>query len=117
MITVVNKRHHTEPAPNTVRFYVGRGTCLGNIYATKPSKYDPIPVATRDEAVDKYAEHLQSHLELNKLGIGNSETLEICAYLNRIYHAAKRGDVELECFCAPLRCHADVIKQLVESKL
>jgi hypothetical protein len=37
--------------------------------------------------------------------------------LNSIYLAAKQGDVELECYCAPLACHGDVIKELIESKL
>lgn len=41
----------------------------------------------------------------------------VCRALNQIFGAAKRGEVELECFCSPKACHGDVIKQVIEEKL
>lgn len=33
----------------------------------------------------------------------------------RIKRAARKGDVALVCWCAPLPCHADVIRELLEA--
>jgi hypothetical protein len=41
----------------------------------------------------------------------------VCAMLNRIYLAAKEGDVMLACWCAPLTCHGHIIRKVVEEKL
>jgi hypothetical protein len=34
----------------------------------------------------------------------------VCEALNALVVAARKGNVELECFCAPKLCHADVIR-------
>lgn len=39
------------------------------------------------------------------------------AYFQTILEAARKGDVVLLCWCAPKRCHADVIKQRLEYEL
>lgn len=35
----------------------------------------------------------------------------------RLVRMAEDGDLELECYCAPARCHADSIKALIERLL
>ena len=99
MIRVVNIKHHV---PTDSDVYCGRGSALGN----------PFPItfsATREEVIERYRTYLST-----KLREGDKE---IRAEMNRIWRAAKAGDVNLVCYCAPRACHADFIKQLVEEKL
>ena len=52
-------------------------------------------VKSRDEAIDRYS-----------------------GYFDEIYERYKRGeDVYLECYCAPERCHCDIIKEKLEKRL
>lgn len=99
MITVVNLRKH-EPTDNDI--YVGRGSPLGN---PKHITY----ITTREDVIAHYKEYLPKKLA--------AKDREICDEMNRIYRAAKKGDVNLVCFCKPNDCHADFIKQLIEEKL
>ncbi len=99
MITVVNIKTH---APAGSDFYVGRGSPLGN----------PFPISfntTREEVIAKYGEYLPQRIR--------EGDAEIRGELNRIWKAAKVGDVNLVCFCAPRDCHANIIKKLIEEKL
>lgn len=99
MITVVNKKYHT---PTDLDIYVGRGSPLGN---PKPITH----LTTREEAIYYYKGYICEKIE--------KKDLTICQELNRIYRLAKRGDVNLVCFCVPDDCHGNFIKQLIESKL
>lgn len=99
MITVVNKHHHE---PTDLDIYVGRGSPLGN-----PTRINHR--TTRQEAIAAYEPYLKEKIEKKDKGV--------CDELNRIYRAAKKGDVNLVCFCKPDDCHADIIKKLVEEKL
>ena len=39
-------------------------------------------------------------------------------YSNENYEKYKNGiDVYLECYCAPLRCHGDIIKEKLQKRL
>lgn len=97
-INIVNKYTHT-PQPNDV--YVGRGSALGN----------PMPIApkignTRDKVCDAYAEHIKNI------------TADMAKQLNHIVRIGDQyGEVNLVCFCAPQRCHAESIRQLIEDTL
>ena len=110
MITIINK-HHKKPAePGVHRFYIGRGSALGNPYThLKSTLPGTIQVASREEAIKKYEGYLQEQYEN-----GNKT---IITTLSNIFDAAQKGDVELECFCAPHRCHGEVIKELIEVNL
>lgn len=99
MITVVNKKRHV-PTVNDV--YVGRGSPLGNPYPITFS-------ATREEVIERFRQYLSRELA--------EGDVEIREEMNRIWKAAKVGDVNLVCFCAPHDCHADIIKKLIEEKL
>jgi Domain of unknown function (DUF4326) len=99
MITVVNTKHHV---PTDADIYVGRGSPLGNPFRISIS-------ATREQVIGQYAEYLP-----RKIAEGN---IEIRRELNRVWKAAKAGDVNLVCFCAPRDCHANIIKKLIEEKL
>jgi len=99
MIKVVNKNSHE---PTDFDIYVGRGSPLGN----------PIRInhrTSREEAISGYKNYLKDKID--------KKDKIICIELNKIYKAAKNGDVNLVCFCKPEDCHADFIKMLVEEKL
>ena len=37
--------------------------------------------------------------------------------LNKLWKAAKNGDINLVCYCSPKSCHGDTIKTIIEQKL
>ena len=98
MITVVNKYKHT-PTPNDV--YIGRGSPFGNPYVIG-SKY------TRDAAVDAYATYLNAKMQYSP---------EFREDVKKLADKAKRGGVNLVCFCKPQRCHGEELKTLLEKEL
>ncbi len=99
MINVVNRKYH-EPTDRD--FYVGRGSPLGN-----PKRISH--VTSREEAIGYYVDYLTAE-------IANGNKV-IRGELNRIWKAARTGDVNLVCFCKPQDCHGDFIKKLIEEKL
>lgn len=107
-ITVVNKHTHT---PTKNDFYIGRGSVLGNKYTSKDlSKTKAeFQCATAEESISSFRKDL-----IEKI---STKDKLICDTLNAIWKMAKKGDVNLVCFCSPKCCHGDVIKELIESKL
>ncbi len=91
MTRVVNKR--VEPYD----VYIGRGSIWGNPFThlDGPTKAQ-FKVKTREEAVQRYAEWIQTQPQL----------LEQLPQL--------RGKV-LGCFCAPKKCHGEVLAKLADS--
>jgi len=89
MPAVLNFKRHRIP---TDAVYIGRGSFLG-----KPSKWgNPFVLGqdgTRDEVCDQYEEWLRARPEL-------------MASLHEL-----RGR-DLVCFCAPYRCHGDLLLRL-----
>ena len=97
-ITVVNK--YKEPD----HIYCGRGSALGN----------PFPMhmeSQRDDVCDKYEEWFN---EMYLHSLADSPFMKL---YEKILEAARIGDVNLGCFCAPKRCHCDTIKQSIEQVL
>ena len=94
-ITVVNK-HHKQSGE-----YIGRGSPLGNPYPIIKGCSD----ASRAVVIAKYRVWLKEQIDTNnKL---------VCNELNRLVAIAQQGELKLQCFCAPLPCHGDVIKQVL----
>lgn len=76
-------------------FYVGRPTPLGNPYRL-------IKEEDRDRVVNQYATWLNEQIQ--------RRDPEVIRALGELYEALKRrGSITLLCFCAPKRCHAEVI--------
>lgn len=94
MCKVWNKRSSNIPAGAV---YVGRPTKWGNPFSHMPGTLARHKVATRDEAVDAYKAWLLSQPHLLK--------------------AAKQElqGKDLVCWCAPLRCHAEVLMEVANS--
>jgi hypothetical protein len=78
-------------------FYVGRPTPLGNPYRL-------IKEEEREQVVARYATWLEHQVRR-----GNPEVIRA---LEELYRSLKRqGEVTLICFCAPRRCHGEVIAE------
>ena len=85
MVTKVwNKRDKNVPK-NAV--YIGRGSMWGNPFVIGKD-------GSRDDVCDKYAEYLENQVNSNRV------TLQQLVSLH---------GKDLVCFCAPLRCHGDVL--------
>ena len=91
MITIVNKHHDRNG------IYVGRPTVLGNPYTLK--------VYTRTDAIARYRIWLRQQWQRH--GEVHAALLELA----RAYQ--ERDELTLLCWCAPRRCHAEVIREAV----
>lgn len=95
--------------PNNV--YIGRGSVLGNPYTHdgKKSSLAKLSFKTREEAINAYKSYFQVMYE---------NDLEFKLTIDQIYNKYKNGeDIYLQCFCKPLECHGDFIKEFLEKKL
>ena len=79
--------------------YVGRPTPLGNPFKLERE-------ADRERVIEQYELWLREQIE-----VWNPD---VCHELNRLYRIARAsGELELTCWCAPRRCHAEVIRQVL----
>ena len=77
--------------------YIGRGSKWGNPFSHVWSSTYPVTVvATREEAITRYREWIQTQPRL-------------LASLHEL-----RGK-RLGCWCAPLRCHGEVLAELADA--
>lgn len=100
MIRVVNRSNY-----GGVAYYVGRPGPLANPYTHVPNRYAKWKVATRNEAVEKYRDWLLEMLTME------NETFQAFRELVETYRAF--GGLVLSCWCAPLNCHANVIRDMI----
>ena len=99
MIQISNK-YKITPAKGDV--YIGRGSPLGNPFVI--GKH-----GNRVEVIKKYAEWIGEQIK--------ADNREICEALNEILERHRSGDsVRLVCFCAPQKCHGEVIRDLIYMK-
>lgn len=111
MIHVVNIKDKHKYMGTTV--YIGRSKVLngpsplGNPYSHLENTVAQFKAKDRDEAVDFYSVWLTKKLQQKDKAVVDE--------MNKIYKLAKQGDVTLVCHCAPLRCHGDVIKSIIDA--
>jgi hypothetical protein len=98
-------------------FYVGRiqkkQNPLSNPFTFngKRTSLKNLSFKTREEAVEAYRKYFKA-----AYGMPGYEALT--KSFNEIYEKYKRGeDIYLACYCHPLPCHADVIKEELQKKL
>ena len=107
-INVVNKRKHkSNGLPN---YYIGRPSVLGNPYShisgdTKAS----VLTDSRETAIEGYRTHFDYHI------VHSPDFIREVSNIKRI--AQLHGGIKLVCWCAPLGCHGDIIKQHLENKM
>ncbi|UAV84566.1 hypothetical protein PHB09_070 [Pseudomonas phage PHB09] len=99
MCQVVNKNHMSVNMTDPDIVYIGRGSIWGNPFSHKSGTKAIWKVNTRDEAVDSYRSYLWAAITKGDV------TLEMLKELD-----GKR----LACYCAPLKCHGDIIKRAVQ---
>ena len=99
MIQVVNKKFYNGPGE-----YIGRPTsALKNQYVMKDRSLEE-----RTRVLKEYENWLK------KMILINDPT--VIAELDRLYYIWKnKGSLVLVCWCAPLQCHGDIIKSVLES--
>lgn len=95
MIRVVNLMQY-KLKDNEVLIKVDRSTPVGN----------PFPM--RDEVCDKYEAYFYKKVK---------EAGAFRDYVAHIYRTALKNDVALGCWCAPKRCHANVIAAFINQFL
>lgn len=98
---MINIGRVKKPIDFFENIYVGRGSPLGN----------PFPVSIsvpRDIACDKFSEYIDLEMK--------NEYSKVYREIQRINRLIVEGkDINLQCFCAPNRCHAESIKRILES--
>lgn len=97
MIRVASKRHGATGE------YIGRPSPLGNPFVIGRD-------GDRDEVIAKYRAWLEKAISP---GVNTPARDEFI----RLWRLARAGDVTLVCWCAPLACHGDVLKEKLEGYL
>jgi hypothetical protein len=107
MINIVNKYKHT---PSPADFKIHRPSALGNPFTHLAGKtLAKYVVENRDAAVESFEPSIIERL--------NNNDPEVRAELNKIVEMEKKyGTVNLVCFCAPLRCHGEVIRKIIDGR-
>ena len=93
-ITVV-RRGSPKQSPDAYRQYIGRPSPLGNPFHIGPH-------GTREEVVRRYRRWLWEQIQDQDEAVGER--------LDSLLRIAQQRPLELECHCAPLACHGDIIK-------
>jgi hypothetical protein len=92
-----------QPKPNTLNIRIDRASPLGNPFYMKSE-------AQRNEVCDKYEKWFASQ-------ISNKQS-KVYIEIVRLYKLARDGNhLNLQCWCAPKRCHGDTIKRFLDKYL
>ena len=97
MIRIVNKYRRNSRLEG-IDVYCGRPSILGNPFNMQ--------IMSRDQSCDKYQEYFDAKIK--------AKDPAFMSGLRNIYKLAKKGDVNLVCFCAPKRCHTESIKAFLD---
>lgn len=108
MAILVVSKHKYQPTDHD--FYIGRGSPLGNPFTHLRSHSKAIyHCLTRDEAIGRYRPWIKEQIETKAPGVNE--------LLQKILESVIAGnDVQLVCFCAPLSCHGDIIREIIEHR-
>lgn len=109
MIYVYNRTKETHVGPNNYPIFRGK-SILANPYTDIKDKATKalFVVKNREEALAKYSQYFDlmyaSNIEFKKL-------------VDEIYKKYKNGeDIYLECYCAPLPCHGNIIANKLQKR-
>ena len=94
MPRVINKHKSGIPVGAV---YIGRGSKWGNPFSHMEGTKAAFKVATREQAINSYAEWLQSQPE----------------FLLSLFELKGR---DLVCFCKPQACHGDILLELANQE-
>lgn len=110
MIKVVNRHTHKGPEKGELDIYIGRGTIWGNPYSGTASldfeeNSSVIKVENREEAIDKYKQHIYNQLK--------DKNTDLYKSFRELKILSENYTVNLVCSCKPKSCHGDVIKEII----
>ncbi len=110
-VEIGNVKNLSRPEPGKSYVYVGRDKSYpsGKAFLENFSVLgNPFPVikGDRDASIAKYEAWLNEKIE--------AKDPEITKALAKIREMTDKSDVVLVCFCAPLRCHSEVIRDVIE---
>lgn len=107
-INVVNKYKHKKTKND---FIIHRPSALGNPYThVKNTKtLAQFIVNSREDAIKKYKRYFEDKIKWNK-----DLQKEISKMLHQLLES---GEIHLICFCSPLSCHGDVIKEYLLNRI
>lgn len=98
MITVTSKRPRGTQAPGATIVYIGRPSVLGN----------PFPMSKESEraqVIEQYRDWLRAQYKTNP---------RVRSALESLAARSRAGEhLALQCWCAPLPCHGDVIAEAI----
>ena len=98
MYTIVIKNLREGFDKSETAFRVDRKSILGNPYYMRSEK-------ERDAVCEQYAKYFEEELLKDVIALG---------LLRHMYRTLKRyGHIELYCWCAPKRCHAETIRDFL----
>jgi len=101
MIYVKNKKKYSGNG-----FYIGRPSILGNPYThLKGKTLAKFTVETRQKSVEKYREYFEEQMRTNYF---------FKRMIDIMIEKSKVEDIYLICWCKPLSCHGDIIKEYLE---
>ena len=102
-IEIVNIKKTPAVKKDTSYVYCGRGSALGN-----PFNMENYSVEERNRVCDAYEEYIDAEVLTNE---------KIKLQLNLCWKTGREnGIVKLGCYCAPLRCHCNKIKDILIEK-
>lgn len=106
-IIVTHRRKRLGHVPGYTEIYIGRPSVYGNPYTHHElaNTAAMFKVATRGEAIEKYLDFLDKADKTSPLMVGIAD-------LTNRYRDGE--NFEFICWCAPERCHGDVIKHLIQ---
>jgi hypothetical protein len=111
-IHVINIKNQPIPSDGFY-FYIGRSkieNILSNPFTSIKDKSTLAKhvVNNREESIEKYREYFDMFLIYNK---------DFQSKIDEIYNLyVNENKIYLGCFCKPLVCHGDVIKEYIEKK-
>lgn len=106
MIKVIKMNSGTVLDQRTV--YIGRGNAR-IVQSPLANPFRLTATCSREQAIASYDEWLLQQLAARSSSVVNE--------MNRLYELARTGGLTLACYCAPLACHGDVIKRLLDNTL
>lgn len=102
MIKVVNKYEERHTYYKGRVIYCGRGSVLGNPFVMLNQSDKE-----RNRVCDEFEKYFFEKIEIKDKDFINT--------LNYIFEESQNKDINLSCFCAPKRCHCDIIKNFVDN--
>ena len=106
-IRIVNIKNHDKTEHD---FYIGRPSIFGNPYSHKDNSIADFIVDSRNESIDLYRKYFYYRIE-------SGDKVFIDELDRMIDYYKEHGKLNISCFCAPKRCHGDIIKEYLENKL